>query len=85
MRSATMKIISDLRPGDHFWHRGKEWILNKHITGTDRVDWNFLEEPEGMYADIEFDHAFVTCIGGPRPILFVVPRDLLVSTESPYE
>lgn len=85
MRSATMKIISDLKPGDHFWHRGKEWIINIHINQVDRVDWNFLEQDEGSYADVEFECTFCTCISGPRPILFSMPSSLLVQTENPYE
>lgn len=85
MRSTTMKIISELDVGDHFWHRGKEWIVNLHVTQTDRVDWNFLEEAEGTYADVEFDCVFCTCISGPRPILFVLPRTLMVDTSSPYQ
>ena len=84
MRTKVMKTISELKPGDKFWHRGKEWIVNHHVFQEDRVDWHFLEEPDGIYADVHFEATLCTCVGGPRPILFIMPMNLLVSLESPY-
>lgn len=84
MRVSAMQTLGELRPGDKFWHRGKEWIVDMHVSQEDRVDWHFLEEPDGIYADVHFEATMATCIGGSKPILFILPTDLLVSIESPY-
>jgi hypothetical protein len=85
MRSGTVrKQLGEIKPNDLFWHRGKEWIVLIHINQEDRVDWEFLEEDEGVSSQVEFSATFVSCISGPKEIWFIMPQEAIVETESPY-
>lgn len=84
MRTAAMKTLAEMKVGDYFWHRGKEWVINYRVEQETRVDWNFLESEEGTFESWRWEAIMATCLSGPRPILFMLPFDLLVNTENPY-
>jgi hypothetical protein len=84
MRTASMKTLAEMKIGERFWHRGKEWEINHRVEQETRLDWNYTDTPEGTFEDVRFEAIMATCLSGPRPILFMLPFDLLVSTENPY-
>lgn len=79
------KLLGELNVGDHFWHRGKLFKVLHHVEFSDRVDWEFLEEDDGVSAEVDFSGTFVSCISAPRDLWFIMPKEALVSTENPYE
>lgn len=79
------QFLGELKVGSHFWHKGKYWKVLHHVEFTDRVDWEFLEEEEGISAEVDFSGTFVACISAPRDLWFMMPKEALVSLDSPYD
>ena len=85
MRLNTVrKQLGEMKPDELFWHRGKQWIVLIQINQEDRVDWEFLEEDDGVSSEVEFTATFVSCISGTREMWYIMPQEAIVETESPY-